>query len=327
MYTKRRRVHFSLGKIKHRHTKKGGNKYNDILKSKKLNLTQKYDKLVDLQCSPISKQIHNKRYTCLPDDVLLKLREMWNARHPDVMIHSKSPEDIWNLLKQFLGKTCNKESCWLKQHFTNGQMKKVLDDMYAPKSPDEWKRNPNEWLSSVDIMNVMRQYEEAYKCFNFIGPSPIDYDTHTINGECVWEELCEFSLKDEIKKNINKIGIIFNLDPHYKGGSHWVSLFVNIKKADIYYFDSAGEKIPKQIMKLVEKITEQGKQLHPPIQFHFDQNHPVEHQFGNTECGIYSLFFIIFMLRDKITGRHLKKKIYKDKFIEQYRKIFFNEDL
>jgi hypothetical protein len=327
MYTKRRRVHFSLGKIKHRHTKKGGNKYNDILKSKKLNLTQKYDKLVNLQCSPISKQIHNKRYTCLPDDVLLKLREMWNVRHPDVMIHSKSPEDIWYLLKQFLGKTCNKETCWLKQHFTNGQMKKVLDDMYAPKSPDEWKRNPNEWLSSVDIMNVMRQYEDAYKCFNFIGPSPIDYDTHKINGECVWEELCEFSLNDEIKKNITKIGIIFNLDPHYKGGSHWVSLFVNIKKADIYYFDSAGEKIPKQIMKLVEKITEQGKQLHPPIQFNFDQNHPVEHQFGNTECGVYSLFFIIFMLRDKITGRHLKKKIYKDKFIEQYRKIFFNEDL
>ena len=63
------------------------------------------------------------------------------------------------------------------------------------------------------------------------------------------------------------------------------------------------------------------------IQFTFDQNHPVEHQFGNTECGIYSLFFIIYMLEDAIDGQHLKKKIYKDKYIEQYRKIFFNPDL
>jgi hypothetical protein len=323
MYTRR----IIKRKIKHRYTKKGVNKYDNILHSKKLNFKQKYDKLVKVQCSPLSQQRNNKKYTCLPDNILLQLRELWNARHPDVIIHSKSPEDIWNLLKQFLENVCNKESCWLKQHFTNGQMKMVLNDMYAPKSPNEWKLNPNEWLSSVDIMNVMRQYEYAYQCFNFIGPSPIDYDTHKINGECVWEELCEFSLKDEIKKNINKIGIIFNLDPHYKSGSHWVSLFVNIKKSDIYYFDSAGDKIPNQIMKLVEKITEQGKQLQLPIHFKFDQNHPVEHQYGNTECGVYSLFFIIYMLQDKITGSHLKKKIYKDKFIEQYRKIFFNEDL
>jgi hypothetical protein len=320
-------MHTRTRKLNRFNRKKGGNKYSNILKSKKLNLKEKYDKLTYLHCSPISNKLNNKKYTCLPDDVLLKLREMWNARHPDVMIHSINPKEIWNMLKQYLGNVCNKESCWLKQQFTNGEMLHVLDEMYAPKYPDEWKRNPNEWLSSVDITNVMRQYEKAYKCFNFIGPSPIDYDTHKMNGECVWEELCEFSLKDEIKNKISKIGIIFNLDPHYKSGSHWVSLFINIKNKVIYFFDSAGDKIPKQIMKLVEKITEQGKQLYPPIYFDFDQNYPVEHQFGNTECGMYSLFFIIFMLEDKITGGNLKKKIYKDKFIEQYRKIFFNEDL
>jgi hypothetical protein len=151
------------------------------------------------------------------------------------------------------------------------------------------------------------------------------------NSKNVWHRFKDYvkihHLADQIKNGKTKIGIVFNTDPHYKGGSHWISLFINIKKGTIFFFDSAGDKIPKQIMKLVEKITEQGKQLHPPINFHFDQNHPVEHQFGNTECGMYSLFFIIFMLQDKITGGHLKKKIYKDKFIEQYRKIFFNEDL
>ena len=54
----------------------------------------------------------------------------------------------------------------------------------------------------------MKQYEKYYRCFEFIGPSPIDYDTHMYEGECVWKELCEFSLKDQIKSGKTKIGMI-----------------------------------------------------------------------------------------------------------------------
>ena len=46
-------------------------------------------------------------------------------------------------------------------------------------------------------------------------------------------------------------GISFNLDPHYKSGSHWVSLYVHIPKKIIYYFDSNGDKTPKEIKKLI----------------------------------------------------------------------------
>ena len=35
----------------------------------------------------------------------------------------------------------------------------------------------------------------SYKNFEFMGPSPIDFDTHKLYGECVWEELCKISLK------------------------------------------------------------------------------------------------------------------------------------
>jgi hypothetical protein len=176
-------------------------------------------------------------------------------------------------------------------------------------------------------MNVMKQYEDAYKCFDFIGPSPIDYDTHKLYGDCVWEELCHFSLNDEIKNGKMKIGVIFNLDPHNKGGSHWVSLFINIKKKIIYYFDSAGDKIPAQIMKFVDTVTKQGQQLKTPIKFSFDQNHPVEHQYGNTECGIYGIYFIVHMLDDRICGHYLKTHVLKDKYMEKFRKIYFNDAL
>jgi hypothetical protein len=202
-----------------------------------------------------------------------------------------------------------------------------LEEAFAPLSPKEWKKNPNEWLSSVDILNVMKLYEKAYKCFEFLGPSPIDYDSKQLYGECVWNELCNFDLMQQIKTGKTKIGVIFNLDPHYLGGSHWVSLFINIKKKTIFYFDSAGEKIPKRIMNFVEKVVEQGKTMTPRIDFTFDQNYPVEHQYGNTECGVYSIFFIVHMLEDKITSHYLKTHILKDEYMQKFRKVYFNEDL
>jgi hypothetical protein len=172
----------------------------------------------------------------------------------------------------------------------------------------------------------MNQYEKKYNCFDFLGPSPIDYDTHKLYGECVWEELCHFNLAEQIKKGHTKFGVIFNLDPHYKGGSHWVSLFINVKKKTIFYFDSAGETIPEQIKKFVDNVIVQGHKLSVPINFKFDQNHPVEHQYGNTECGIYSIFFIVHMLEDKITGHYLKTHMLKDEYMEQFRNVFYNKN-
>ena len=72
---------------------------------------------------------------------------------------------------------------------------------------------------------------------------------------------------------------------------------------------------------------EQGNNLAKPIHFKFDQNYPVEHQYKNTECGVYSIFFIVHMLEDKITGHYLKTHILKDKYMEKFRKIYFNNDL
>jgi hypothetical protein len=279
-----------------------------------------------VNCSPKDKK-EIKKYTCYTDASLFKLRDKWNLRHPDVKILTNDSKEIHKLLSNYLSDVCNKESCWLKQKDEFGQLDEDFKDSFAPESPYEWKKNPNEWLSSVDIIKVMKQYEKAYKCFDFIGPSPIDFDKKKIYGECVWEELCNFNLEDQIKKGKTKIGIIFNTDPHDKPGEHWISMFINIKKGKIFFFDSVGRKAPHEIMKFVEKIHSQGKQLKPKINFVYDENHPVEHQYGNTECGIYSIFFIVHMLEDKLTEHYLKTHVLKDKYMEKFRKIYFNEQL
>ena len=73
--------------------------------------------------------------------------------------------------------------------------------------------------------------------------------------------MCTFDLKSQIQSGKTKVGIIFNLDPHNKGGSHWVALFVDCKKHKIYYFDSYGDPIPERIMRLVKTIKEQAREM------------------------------------------------------------------
>jgi len=279
-----------------------------------------------INCSPKPKDKMNN-FTCYTNDSLYKLRDLWNARHPDVKINSNSPKEIHRLLTEKLSSVCNKESCWLKQKAEFGPVSSDMADSFAPESPPEWKKNPNEWLSSEDIIKVMRQYEKAYKCFDFIGPSPIDFDTRKLYGECVWDELCNFSLKDQIKNGKTKIGIIFNTDPHNKPGQHWISMFINIKKKTIFFFDSTGDKPVTQIKTLIDRIKEQGLNLRQKIIFKVDSNEGIEHQYGNTECGIYSLYFIVHMLEDKITEHYLKTHILKDAYMNKFRHIYFNDSL
>jgi hypothetical protein len=286
------------------------------------------EKLNKINCSPKSKNEINE-FSCYTNDSLYKLRNLWNERHPDATIQTNDTKEIHEQLASYLKNVCNKESCWLKQTHDFGNINKSTEftDSFAPESPGEWDKNPNEWLTSVDILNVMKQYEKAYKCFDFIGPSPIDFDERKLYGECVWEELCNFSLAEQIKHGKTKIGMIFNTDPHDKPGQHWISMFIDIKKRQISFFDSVGSKIPPKIMKLVERIQEQGRKMTPKLNIKFDQNYPVEHQYGSTECGVYSIFFIVHMLEDKITEHYLKTHILKDNDMSKFRKIYFNDSL
>ena len=270
-------------------------------------------------CAP---SVENKDYTCYSDSALFKMKNLWNARHPDSKIQSESSHEIWSQLKSNMSDVCDIESCWLKQQFIEHDVDKELSSYtFTPKSPKSWTKNPTEWLSSVDIENVMKQYEKTYKCFDFLGPSPIDFDTRVMYGKCVWDELCNFDLNKHINNGKNKIGIIFNTDPHYKSGSHWISLFINIKKRFIFFFDSNGDPAPNEIVVLCNRIIKQAKDI--GIDLHFNQNAPLEHQYENTECGMYSLYFIISLMMDTRDPTYFMKHRITDNMMKQMRYKFF----
>ena len=154
-----------------------------------------------------------------------------------------------------------------------------------------------------------------------MGPSPIDYDTHKMFGECVWDELCKFNLKNHLKNNNKKIGVIFNLDPHYKSGSHWVAVFMNDIKKTIYYFDSYGDKPHSQIKKFINMIISQSREIGETYKYLENKK---RHQFGNSECGMYSMYFITQMLQNKCFEK-FQKRVVTDAYMLKLRKKFFNK--
>lgn len=52
------------------------------------------------------------------------------------------------------------------------------------------------------------------------------------------DQFCHVNLAEERAKGRRILGAIFNLDPHYKDGSHWVALAIDLPRNAVYYFDS-----------------------------------------------------------------------------------------
>jgi hypothetical protein len=330
MKTRKNKERKRMFRTKNKHGKK-----RTITKTKKYGGTKNSTKKTRFEkasCAPSTTK--HKKFSCYSDEALQKLKKLWNARHPDELIKATESKKIWEALKNYMQDTCSKETCWLKQKFAEGALqedKDLANYTFAPRSPVSWSKNPTEWLSSLEISRVMKQYEHTYKCFEFIGPSPIDFDEHYIDGACVWEELCHFNVAKQVAHGKTKIGIILNTDPHTKGGSHWISLFINLKRKFIFYFDSNGDRAPAEVKVLSDRIIKQAQELPVPIKLTFYENAPLEHQFGNTECGMYSLYLIICLVEENKRRKHwaytdfmnMKKRI-QDKDMEHLRPILFN---
>ena len=217
-------------------------------------------------CTPNNK---NNDFTCFSNNSLKKIANAYNNQHNDKIdipntLNNNSRGELWDKIKDKMKKytPCDKDFCML-----NTNLVKQIDDdeinkeTFRPEMPKNWYGNMNTWLSTLDIKAVMKQYEKKYNDFHFIGPVPIDFDQEIGFGMCISDELCKIDLQRLIKKGTKRLGIVFNLDPHYKGGSHWVSMFVNLNTAGIYFFDSYGLKPRKEINDLMERLKEQGNKL------------------------------------------------------------------
>ena len=241
------------------------------------------------QCHP---RIGTKRPThgCLPVNILQR------AAKKVGLTEEKSPLSLRHALEKSLSVEAGNEQSFVNALPLTDSEKQYLKTTYLrPERPEKWKEDPDMWLDSTNIENVMKQYEDAYSNFEFMGPFPIDfaapdpYDKSKEGKHCLIKEICSLRVTDAIKNGTQYIGIIYNLDPHFKDGSHWVANFIDIPRHKCYYFDSYGYEPPKQVARFMKWLTTQD----PKMSLGYNA-HRFQHK--DSECGMYSLYFIIRML-------------------------------
>ena len=184
---------------------------------------------------------------------------------------------------------CNGDRCLAeKAHLPSTAIAKYL----RPKKPASWKLKPNTWLDTNNIDEVMKQYEEAHPEFIYLGAVPIDFSAQDpyAGGEkkCLYSGFCKIDLNTLKNAGKTAVGAVFNLDPHFKNGSHWVALFIDLRRRECNFFDSYGMRPHPLIFQLMKSLT-----LQMPLKLNYNAR---RFQYGNSECGMYSIYFLINMI-------------------------------
>ena len=269
-----------------------------------------------LNCHPRKTK---KSYTCYNDSVLLELRDLWNKKYPEKKILPTETKKIWKALRENM-KECDQEVCWMEKLEKNNTQH-ITKEYFAPVPPKEWKTNDREWLSNEDIDEVLEQYQTVYPEFAYIHASPMDFDTK-VDDRCVSEDLCKLNLDTYRKKGKTKIGIVLNLDSHDLNGSHWVCMWIDLKKKVLFYFDSAGNPPTKEVNVLAERLKKQGKEMGLTLKYRDNRNKT--HQTTTSECGMYVLYFIIHLLQKKKKLTLFNRTRIRDDEVAKYRDVYFN---
>lgn len=189
-------------------------------------------------------------------------------------------------LKKRFEKICGDDQlCWTQQSFMNEVVKEmreeVLNNTFRPLGPNE----STEWLDTTQINNLMKQYEKIYPHFLFLGAVPANC------SQLSFCPLYKLNYDNLIKNGITQIASVMNLDRHGEPGSHWLALFIDIEKGEIYLCDSVGKSPKKEIEQTINDFilyykNRTGKN---PI-YEYNKN---PYQRDNSECGVYSSNFII----------------------------------
>lgn len=269
---------------------------------------------------------------CFDRRALVRITNAYNQKYPNKVIDyntKESDQELWDQIRDGLKDTCgNNEWCWLDQDFLRGKMD--IQGYYKPPKPE----TQHKWLSTSDINNVLKQFENTHSDFAFMGTVPIDFDQ--IIDEYARMDFCALYNGRGMDigfnhlyagRKIRRFGFVFNMDPHNKKGSHWVSMFMDfsVDQPFIGYFDSYGHcPPPVQVVTLMDRLKQQVKQcLNIDL---IKRCNTIRHQHKGTECGTYSLYFIYNCLIGK-SFDEITENIILDDDVNKWREFFYRPSM
>ena len=236
----------------------------------------------------------NNKDSCFPKEVLIRIGNSLNIKN------FKNHNDLIKKIKQKLNCNDNIDKCIGKSINKNLTLKYLKAE--APKYI---------WLSNLEIDDVLKNWENKYSNFKA-------FDTTVNDFQDINNEFKYFNIR-KYQPNYNKLCIILNTANSNESGEHWVSLFINLQKNYIAYFDSTGDLPSKDVFRFMKKVNSQCNNINIPMNIYINKK---EHQKGDGECGIYSLNFIVECLNGK-NPKKIFNKVINDKSMAKNRGVFF----
>ncbi len=258
----------------------------------------------------------DSRWTCFTHEELVAIAEAYNdigigepisVSGDDRKIHS----DIKERFEKACGSGSLKEPCWIDN-------KELLDALRA-KDPEMYKlvtkfalkpratKGATEWLSTTEIDAVLNQYMHFFPLFAYLGCVPSDhFDLHP-------EDL------DTIQSKMERAvtgGLVFNLDTTGGQGYHWIAVFIDRRcpiHSTIEYFDPTGNVPTGGIKRFLKDDLFEN--------YNLIVNKTV-HQRGDTECGLYSIYYILQRLKG-VTPREINSSPIADDSMIEFRSWAF----
>ena len=276
--------------------------------------------------------------SCFTIKDLENIIDEYNRIHPNTSKPSKSYDKhgLLNTVNKFMKDdyNCNDNDqiCWVESKLLkdneNETLNLIANETFRPPAP----KGKRQWLSTTDINRVMLQYEDKFKDFKFFGAVPRDF------AKLPQLEISNIDIKKLVSRGKTRLGMVINLDTSEMNGSHWVALYSDLKKNQIYFFDSFAEPPNKEFTVLVRKILNYMYCKMNNVDVKLDnfscrvikckkydiQYNKKQHQFKNSECGVYSMNFIIRLLNGE-SFKSIEADIMKDDDMLQCRGIYFRD--
>ena len=277
----------------------------------------------------------------------VSMQEALNRDLPteNLVLPTANTEEAKIIQKAAKSLQCKSESCILSHPkfrkfaatlgMSEDDIETELKENFKPIGP----RDNVDLLSNIDIDSILQQWA---KKFNDFYPCPfamMDFIEHRdvflldrISLPNILDGKVLINLGNTfITRKSSCFGCVINTDKSNGVGKHWVSVFVDCRPDDtkpwtVEYFDSVGDPPMKPIIYWMVKTRASLELYRKRINVDAPVDEilvtEIDHQLSETECGVYSLYYI----RRRLEGYSYKfftTKIIPDEYIQIFRKYLF----
>jgi hypothetical protein len=209
---------------------------------------------------------------------------------------------------------------------TAEHLKHELDKNFKAKGP----RDTLALLSNYDIDGTLQRWGRVFTDFFPCPFAMMDFDS---NGDMFGEISFPNLLKGRAVANLGAgmqsrgpfkcFGCVVNTDVSSGPGKHWVAVFVDCRDAvwTVEYFNSVGRPPPRPMVAWMERTRSELESFRGG-EVNTVSVTDVDHQESQTECGLYSLYYI----RRRLEGTpfaFFETKLIPDDAMTLFRKHIF----